>query len=352
MKKNSVGASVSKIGKLITVLKKTSGKAVIGSSEALISPTAAKILVACLLVLLVAGISVGMYFLEPVAARFIDAEHLSQILMLALFVMSFILAVKDDVAVLYMADDLEILLPMPFSATQIVVSKIAVASSMPMLISVMALNSVCLGYGIREGRGAFYVIGILISSVLIPVTGITLATLLVVVFFRVFGFIRNRDITVALGGIFTFGLTIAYIVISNVFTQKSSSEVAASLHLISSVAASFPTVSFMSKFMFEGNIPGLLISLVISAAVIFLAVLAVKAFYLNTALSMQNTASNKKAVSKEAVRGVKKNGVVKALTLYEAKSAKRNPAYLIYGFVMTFVWPLLFALPFFFGNKI
>ena len=171
---------------------------------------------------------------------------------------------------------------MPFSATQIVVSKIAVASSMPMLISVMALNSVCLGYGIREGRGAFYVIGILISSVLIPVTGITLATLLVVVFFRVFGFIRNRDITVALGGIFTFGLTIAYIVISNVFTQKSSSEVAASLHLISSVAASFPTVSFMSKFMFEGNIPGLLISLVISAAVIFLAVLAVKAFYLNT----------------------------------------------------------------------
>ena len=348
---NSLGARFKKLRKLITVLKKCNGKAVVGSSEALVSPTAAKILIACCLALLVAGLSVGMYFIEPALAKFIDGENLSKALMLALFTMSFILAVKDDVTVLYMADDLEILLPMPFSITQIVVSKIAVASTLPVMISVIGLNSVCLGIGIREGAGALFVIGILLSSIMIPVTGIALATFLVVIFFRIFGFIRNRDLTVALGGIFTFGVSIAYIIVSNTFGQKSSAEVVAYLKFISSVASVFPNISFMTRFMFDGFIAGIFISPAVSAAVILLAVFAVKFFYLSTALSMQNTASNKKTVTSESLQGVRKNNAVKALTLYEAKSTRRNPAYLIYGFIMTFVWPVVFALPFILGNN-
>ena len=38
---DSPGARFLKIGKLITVLKKSNGKAVVGSSEALVSPKAA-----------------------------------------------------------------------------------------------------------------------------------------------------------------------------------------------------------------------------------------------------------------------------------------------------------------------
>ena len=347
-----MGARFIKIGKLITVLKKCNGKAVVGSSEALVSPTAAKILIACCLALLVAGLSAGMYYIEPALGKFIDAENLSKTLMLALFIMSFVLAVKDVVSVLYMGDDLELLLPMPFSDTQIVVSKLVVASSLPVIISVIGLNSVCLGFGIRERAGVLYVIGILISSVLIPVTGIALATFLVVIFFRLFGFIRNRDLTVALGGLFTFGITIAYIIVSNSFGQKSSAEVAASLRVISSVSSVFPNISFMARFMFEGFIAGIFISLAVSAVVILFAVFAVKLFYLSTALSMQNTSSTKKAVTTELLQGIRKNGAVKALTLYEARSARRNPAYLIYGFVMSFVWPVIFALPFVFGSNI
>ena len=322
---DSPGARFLKIGKLITVLKKSNGKAVVGSSEALVSPKAAKIIIACCFALLVAALSAGMYFIEPAIGKFIDAENLSKTLMLAFFIMSFVLAVKDVVSVLYMADDLELLLPMPFSATQIVISKLVVASSLPVTISIIGLNSACLGFGIREGAGALYIIGILVSSVLMPVTGIALATFLVVLFFRLFGFIRNRDLTVALGGLFTFGITIAYIIVSNSLGQKNSEEVAASLKVISSVASVFPHISFMNRFMFDKFFAGIIISLAVSAAVILLAVFAVKLFYLSTALSMQNTASNKKAVTAELLRGIGKNGTQKALTLYEAKSTKRRP---------------------------
>ena len=348
---SSSGTGFSKTGKLITVLKKCNGKASVGGREALISPKAAKIFIACCLFVLVIALSAGMYFIEPFLGKYIDAKNLAQSLMLVLFIMSFILAVKDVVQVLYMADDLELLLPMPFSSTQIVISKLVVASSLPVIISVIGLNSVCLGYGIREGAGALYVIGILLSSVLMPVTGIALATFLVVIFFRLFGFIRNRDLTVALGGLFTFGISIAYIIVSNSLGQKNSVEMAAAFKVISAVASVIPNISFMIRFMFEGFIAGILISIAISAAVILISVLAIKMFYLDTALSIQNTASNKKAVTNDLLKSVKKNGMVKALTLYEARSAKRNPAYLVYGFVMTFVWPVIFALPFVFGNS-
>ena len=348
----SSGVKIVKIRKLVTVLKKCNGKAIVGGSEALISPKAAKILIASCLFLLVVALSAGMYFIQPSLGKYIDARSLSQTLMLVIFIMSFVLGVKDVVSVLYMADDLELLLPMPFSANQIVISKLAVASSLPVKIGVLCLNSVCLGYGIREGAGVLYVIGILISSVLMPVTGIALATLLVVIFFRVFGFVRNRDLTVALGGLATFGFTIAYIIISNSMSQNDSSEMTATLRFISSAASVFPNVSYMIRFMFEGSVIGILISLAISAAIILLAAFAVKQFYLSTALSMQNTASNTKAVTPEQVQGLKKKGAVKALTHYEAKNAKRNPAYLIYGFVMSFVWPVIFALPFIFGNGV
>ena len=58
------------------------------------------------------------------------------------------------------------------------------------------------------------------------------------------------------------------------------------------------------------------------------------------ALSMQAISAKKKAVTKETLSGAKKS-TLGALTGYEVRSARRNPAYLIYGFVMSFVWPVL-----------
>ena len=349
MNKKSTG-SFSKIRTLITVLQKCNGKAFIGDDNALISPKAAKVLVYCSLLTLTGILSLGVYFVHPYIAWFISIKGLTQALMLLLLILSFVLAIKDIVVVLYTADDLALLLPMPFSASQIVWAKLAVVSAVPLILSFIILNSVCLGFGIREGIGASFIIGTVLSSILIPVTGIFAAALLVVIVFRIFGFIRNRDIIVGLGGIFTFGFTIAYIYFSNHFGSEGSGNATAALHAFSSVSAAFPNIFFMNRFMFEESIPGLLFSLAATAAVIVLAMLAVKAFYFNTALSMHNTGSRKKAVSEASLRRVRKSDVLMALTAYEAKSSRRNPAYMIYGFAMSFLWPVLFALPFVFGN--
>ena len=341
--------SFQKIKKLITVLRKCSGKAVIGDSGALISPKAAKVLIYFGLAVLTGALFAGVYFIQPYIDGIIEIRGLTQALMLLLLIMSFVLAIKDIVTVLYTADDLPLLLPMPFSAGQIVMAKLVVVSVFPVVFSLIVLNAVCLGYGIRAGAGVPFIIGIVLSSVLIPVTGISAAALLVVILFRVFGFIRNRDMTVAAGGIFTFALSAAYVFFSNRSGGEQSGRAQAAFGVLSSVAAVFPNISFMSRFLFEGSITGLLISLAIPAALIALAALAVRAFYFDTALSMQITGSGRK-MTKDMLRSGKKNGAVRALTVYEGKSARRNPAYLIYGFAISFLWPVLVVLPLVLGN--
>ena len=344
---NNTG-DLSKTKKLIAILKKCNGKATVGNSEALISPKAAKILFYCGLVILAIGIFIGSYIVQPYISHFFGIEKIAQVLMMGILILSFILSVKDIITVLYTTDDLELLLPMPFSATQVVMAKLAVASAFPVTLSVITLNSICIGLGLHVGVGISYIIGILISSVLIPITGITIATLLIVVVFRIFGVMRNRDVTVALGGIFTFIILIGYIVITNIYKGDAFE----TFNMISYISEALPNISFMNKFLLEGNIVGLIISLAITITLMLLAALAVKAFYFKTALSMQNTSNKNSDVSKALSQNEKKKNAKKSLTVYEAKSAKRNPAYLIYGFVMSFAWPVIFLLPVLLGNNI
>ena len=341
----------SKVKKLITVLRKCNGKAVVGDSSALISPKAAKVLAYCGLLALMGALYTGAYLVQPYIGDFIGIRSLTQTLMLVLLIMSFVLSVKDVVTVLYTADDLDLLLPMPFSAGQIVLAKLAVISVFPISTSLILLNSVCLGYGIRAGAGAQFVSGILLSSVLIPVTGIAAAVLLIVILFRLFGFIRNRDITVAVGGICTFAFTLVHIFLNNSLNGEGSDKAQATLGILSSVSSAFPNISYMNRFLFEGSFIGLLVGVAVPLVLIMLAALAVRAFYFDTALSMQSTSVGKRKVSKGMLYNGKKNSGLKALTAYEAKSARRNPAYMIYGFAISFLWPVLFILPLILGNK-
>lgn len=342
----------SKVKKLISVLEKCNGKSKIGGSEALISPSAAKVLAAVGLLFLIAALAAAAYFAEPLISPYISLKDFTKVLMMILLLLSLVLSVKNIVTVLYTADDLPVLLPMPFSAGQIVTAKLTVTLKFPVVLSVILINASFFGFGLRAGMGAAFYIGTVLSSVLIPVTGLAIAALLTVVIFKCCGFIRNRDIMVAIGGILTLVLTVGYVIVSSILNSNDSPDAALSaLSAFSGLSEYFPNIAFMNGFMFDGSIIGLFVSLGITAAAIAFALLVIKLFYLSTALSMQNTGSAKKPVEKSMLSARKKRGALKALTSYEAKNARRNPAYMIYGFAMTFIWPLFFVLPFSFGKN-
>ena len=342
----------SKVRKLISVLEKCNGKSKIGGSEALISPRAAKIFAAVGLVFLIAVLAAAAYFAESLISPYISLQDFTKVLMMILLMLSLVLSVKNIVTVLYTADDLPVLLPMPFSANQIVIAKLTVTLQFPVVLSVILINASFFGFGLRAGMGAAFYIGTVLSSVLIPVTGLAVAALLTVVIFKCCGFIRNRDIMVAIGGILTIVLTVGYLIVSSILSSNDSPDAALSaLSTFAGLSDYFPNVAFMNGFMFDGSITGLFISLGITAAAIAFALLVIRLFYLSTALSMQNTGSAKKPVEESMLSARKKRSALKALTSYEAKNARRNPSYMIYGFAMTFIWPLFFVLPFAFGKN-
>ena len=352
MSDQKVTGEFSKVRKLISVLEECNGNSKIGGSEALISPRAAKILAALGLVFLTATLAAAAYFAEPLISPYISLKDFTNVLMMILLLFSLVLSVKNIVTVLYTADDLPVLLPMPFSAGQIVTAKLTVTLKFPVVLSVILINASFFGFGLRAGMGAAFYIGTVLSSVLIPVTSLAIAALLTVVIFKCCGFIRNRDIMVAIGGILTLVLTVGYLIVSSILNSNDSPDAALSaLSAFSGLSEYFPNIAFMNGFMFDGSIIGLFVSLGITAAAIAFALLVIKLFYLSTALSMQNTGSAKKPVEKSMLSGRKKRSALKALTSYEAKNAHRNPAYMIYGFAMTFIWPLFFVLPFAFGKN-
>ena len=352
MSNQKVTSGFSKVRKLISVLEKCNGKSKIGGSDALISPMAAKIIAAVGLVFLTAALAAAAYFAEPFISPYISLRDFTAFLMLILLFFSLMLSVKNIVTVLYTADDLPVLLPMPFSANQIVIAKLTVTLKFPVVLSVILINASFFGFGLRVGMDAAFYIGTVLSSLLIPVTGLAVAALLTVVIFKCCGFIRNRDIMVAIGGILTIVLTVGYLVVSSILNSNDSPDAALSaLTTVAGLSDCFPNIAFMNGFMFDGSIIGLFISLGITAAAIALALLVIKLFYLSTALSMQNTGSAKKPVEESMLSARKKRSALKALTSYEAKNARRNPSYMIYGFAMTFIWPLFFILPFAFGKN-
>ncbi|MBQ6153882.1 MAG: hypothetical protein IJJ15_09060 [Ruminococcus sp.] len=352
MSNQKVTGEFFKVRKLISVLEKCNGKSKIGGSEALISPRAAKILAAVGLVFLIAALAAAAYFTEPLISPYISLQDFTKVLMMILLMLSLVLSVKNIVTVLYTADDLPVLLPMPFSANQIVIAKLSVTLQFPVVLSVILINASFFGFGLRAGMGAAFYIGTVLSSFLIPVTGLAVAALLTVVIFKCCGFIRNRDIMVAIGGILTIVLTVGYLIVSSILSSKDSPDAALSAFSVAAgLSDNFPNIAFMSGFMFDGSITGLFISLGITAAAIALALLVIKLFYLSTALSMQNTGFARKPVEESMLSARKKRSALKALTSYEAKNARRNPSYMIYGFAMTFIWPLFFILPFAFGKN-
>ena len=352
MNNQKVTGNFFKVRKLISVLEKCNGKSKIGGSDALISPGAAKIIAAVGLVFLTAVLAVAAFFAEPFISPYISLQDFTKVLMMIMLLFSLVLSVKNIVTVLYTADDLPVLLPMPFSAGQIVIAKLTVTLKFPVILSVILINASFFGFGLRAGMGAAFYIGTVLSSLLIPVTGLAIAALLTVVIFRCCSFIRNRDMMVAIGGILTIGLTVGYLIVNSIISNNDSPDAALSaFSTFAGLSDYFPNVAFMNGFMFDGNILGLFISLGITALAIALALLVIKLFYLSTALSMQNTGSAKKPVEESMLSAKKKRGALKALTSYEAKNARRNPSYMIYGFAMTFIWPLFFVLPFAFGKN-
>lgn len=251
---------------------------------------------------------------------------------------------------LYMSSDLGILTTMPFSSFELAVVRLINASYLHFGISFVTLLPFTLAYGIFASAAPIFYIGMVISAILIPIFSTCLSAVVVMFFFTVFRWARNKDLISIIGVMFSLLLCCGIIYAENKGMNAGSNvDIQAVITQVLSMFINYtkiiPPVYFLGLFIKDQNFLNLLFALLITLASFLLFFVFSKLFYLKGALAMQTTLSNNKVLDEKAlIKATKKHSPVNSYVKKELRMLRRNPAYLMNCFIMTFVWPIFFLI--------
>lgn len=266
------------------------------------------------------------------------------LLSIAIFMVSIVRLINQ----MYMSSDLSILTTLPFSAFQLAFARLISASVMSFVISFGALIPYALGYGINSKAGAFFYISVFINAIIIPIFSMTLAASIIIIFFTIFRFARNKDLFSVIGIIFTVLVLVSVIFFQNGNNISDTEQINVALkkvvEIVSRIVIVIPPVYFLGLFASTMNFIYLFIALVITALSFFIFYILSRFFYLKGALAMQNTSSSSRILTSDDLKkACKKKSVVRSYMKKEFRMLRRTPAYILNCFVMTFIWPVIFV---------
>lgn len=276
------------------------------------------------------------------------------VLCLLVALVTFVISIIRLIGALYMSSDLPVLTTMPFSSFELAFVRLINASYLHFGISFIGILPFTLGYGIFSGASFKFYFGMIMSAILIPIFTTCLSAVLIMFFFTVFKWARNKDLISIVGVMLSLTLTCTFMYFQNK-GMNSTNDVTTVLQQVLDTFIRYtklvPPVYFLSEYIINGTIMNLFIAVLITAAAFLLFYLFAKLFYLKGALAMQTTLSNNKVLSeKDLEKACKKQSQVRSYMKKELRMLRRNPAYLMNCFIVTFVWPLFFLITMAFGG--
>ncbi len=272
-------------------------------------------------------------------------------------VLSVVLLIPSVLGSLYMSDDLFQILLLPYSPLEIVFAKVINLSHLPILIAATVSFPAGIGFITSNSVGISFILALIFAFISIVLVSMSFdVSLMVLIIYLIKGF-RNKDHLKIIGAIIGMILLILWIIFIYSGQDISKETVTVITNALGRFTGIFP-VNFALGAMLEGNlwIP-LLEAIGITAAFVLVAILIVKIFYLNGALSMQDTSSGQGTLNDEAFsKAIKKNTVSKSIMIRDLNLTRRNPAYLMPGYLIPGLLPLImsiamwFMLPNMIGN--
>lgn len=254
---------------------------------------------------------------------------------------------------LFMSSDLSVLATMPFSSSQLAVVKFINTAGFLYIVAGFIIVPFCIGYGIESSAPISFYITSLIAFLIVPLFSLGIAGTLIIIFFSIFRFARNKDLITFIG----MGITFAFMILVMFINSSSSDALKNSLetiiNAIMKVVSIIPVIPFLTDFSENFNILSLFIAILISCASFLLYYIIAKFFYLKSALSIVATSSSAKKLSDSEVQSVsKRSSAVKSYAKKDMIMVRRTPAFLINGFIIPFLWPVLMFLPMILQNGV
>lgn len=265
--------------------------------------------------------------------------------------MSFFGGMTICVGIFFNSSDTEFLLPMPFTAEQIVGAKFTTMYFYTVLTDLLFVLPVFIGYGIAGKCGAVYWIMALLVSVILPVTPLIYGSLISMVLIRVFKKARNKDFLTVISTVFALVL----VIVINVFTQSMENTTDAEMidviitkgnSIVDIMSTVFPNTILAEKAVCDGNFLMLVLYLLSALAFVAIFILIARLVYIKSVVEMSQTKSKSKAITSEQMsKAVRKRSQVRSYVVKELKLAFRTPIYFMNCIMLSIIWPVILLIP-------
>lgn len=276
-----------------------------------------------------------------------------------LCVFIFFLGIFYSQNVLYFANDIESLLPLPFKQSHILGAKFTVALIYEYLTEAVFLLPLLIVYGSKSNGTFLYYLYGLVLLIVLPIIPLSMAAFIIMIIMSFTNIGRHKDKLKILGGIgamflgVLFNLWMQKIGISMDNPQKMLEMIQSGNNSLLTVSNKlFPGTSIAAKALILSNsIQGFLnllmfLSITILGIFVFLA-LGEKLYFKGVVGISESTSKRKEMTSKELKKSVIKNSQIIALTVKELKILFRTPIYFINCILMNFLWPVFILIPLF-----
>ncbi|HHW31001.1 MAG TPA: hypothetical protein GXX20_04895 [Clostridiaceae bacterium] len=259
----------------------------------------------------------------------------------------------------YFSTDMNVLIPLPLGAYQVLGAKFIVITVNEYLTTFPILLPPIIIYGINMEMGVLYWIKALLVALSIPVLPLVLSSILIVVLMRFINIRKSKDLLAVIGGLFIIVLALAF----NYFMQRLPQNIAGNeaeffnnlitsqYGLIKEIGRKFPPSIWATLGLAASGTEGAgYFLLFIGASIMlffFLLWIGNKIFYKGV-ISGQEVNRKRKVMSAEEVQKKyqKRSNPVMAILLKEWKILLRTPVYVLNGLVGAIIGPLIIFLTF------
>jgi len=261
------------------------------------------------------------------------------------------------IAAFYFSRDLALLIPLPLTPTQVMLSKFTVILVNEYLTIAPLVLPILIVYGLLSRKGLVYWMGAVLVYLLLPVIPLAIGGLLVFGMMRVINLSRKKDALIIIGSLILIAAAIGF---QFWFGQRATgNEVDPNAlvrflsdpnGLVQRVGASFPPSIWATKALAYGlGASGLANTALFSmvSLVLFLGLLiASKKLFYEGLIGLSETSTAKRILSREQIeRGVSSGRrPVRAIFLRELRLMNRTPIFLLNGVLAVVLIPALFLI--------
>jgi ABC-2 type transport system permease protein len=259
------------------------------------------------------------------------------------------------ISAFYFSRDLELLVPLPLSPSQVLLSKFTIILINEYLTMLPLVLPVLITYGVHSGGGGSYWARAAATYLLLPVIPLALVSLIVVGLMRLVNFGRKKDALILTGSLVMMTLAVGaqFMLNRSVGAAPDQAAVirflAAPDGLVQTVGAKFPPSIWASRALAYGTTASGPVNALLSVGVSLLLFaglfLAARRFFYRGLIGLGEQTARRRTLSRARLeRGVGSGSrPVRAMFIRELRIMNRTPIFLLNGVLSVVLIPILFV---------